>query len=83
MQEQARARTVPRMTFTAAIDELDALAAELTDLSRELARPGLDGDEDALWEVEVALRHLSARTAARADLLRRQIDRINRHRRSA
>jgi hypothetical protein len=71
------------MTFTAAIDELDALAAELTDLGRQLARPGLDGDEDGLWELEVALRHLSTRAAARADLLRRQIDRINQLRRSA
>lgn len=71
------------MTFTAAIDELEALASELTDLSSQLARPGLEGDEDALWELEVALRHLSARTSARADLLRRQIDRINQHRRSA
>lgn len=71
------------MTFTAAIDELDALAAELSELREQLSRPGLDGDEDALWEVEVALRHLSARTAARADLLRRQIERINQHRRSA
>jgi hypothetical protein len=71
------------MTFTAAIDELEALASELTDLSRQLGRPGLEGDEDVLWEMEVALRHLSARSAARADLLRRQIERINQHRRSA
>ena len=63
------------MTMQAALDELDALVAELQGLRAQLARPGLDADEDGLWELEVALRHLSTRTKLRADLVRRQIDR--------
>ena len=71
------------MPLTAAIDELEALVAELGDVRRRLAEPGVHADEDSLWELEVALRHLSVRAAARADLLRRQIELVNEQRRSA
>ena len=83
MQEQAAAHTLSDMGMGASVDELDALVVELTELRTQLARPGVDADEDALWELEVALRHLSLRAAFRADLLRRQIERINEQRRSA
>ena len=71
------------MPLTAAIDELDGLVAELGELRQRLAEPGVHADEDALWELEVALRHLSARAAARADLLGRQIELVSQQRRSA
>jgi hypothetical protein len=71
------------MSTGAAVDELDAMVAELTQLRWELARPGVEDDEDALWELEVALQHLSQRAAFRANLLRRQIELINAERRSA
>jgi hypothetical protein len=64
-------------------DELDGLIAELSELRDRLARPGVRDDEDALWELEVALRHLGVRAAHRADLLRRQIDLVNEERRTA
>ena len=71
------------MDLTAAIDELDGLVIELGELGERLRGPGMATDEDGLWELEVALRHLSARATARADLLRRQIELVNEHRRSA
>ena len=71
------------MQYFAGAEELDGLIAELTELRDRLARPDLVGDEDALWELEVALRHLSTRAEARADLLRRQIDLVNEERRTA
>ncbi|MGK2949660.1 MAG: hypothetical protein ACSLFP_13895 [Acidimicrobiales bacterium] len=71
------------MDLTAAIDELDGLVAELSELGQRLRSPGMAGDEDGLWELEVALRHLGGRAEARADLLQRQIDLVSRQRRSA
>lgn len=71
------------MDLTAAIDELDGLVAELSEVGQRLRSPGMEGDEDGLWELEVALRHLSVRAQARADLLQRQIDVISQQRRSA
>ena len=63
------------MTLQAALDELDALVTELSALRDQLARPGFDADEEGLWELEVAMRHVGTRTLVRADLLRRQIER--------
>lgn len=71
------------MDLTAAIDDLDGLVAELGELGERLRAPGMAGDEDGLWELEVALRHLSVRAEARADLLQRQIELISQQRRSA
>jgi hypothetical protein len=71
------------MRLLATLDEMDGLLTELADVRVRLARPGADADEDTLWELEVALRHLAARAEARADLLRRQIDLVNEQRRSA
>ena len=71
------------MTSTAALVELDGLILELGELRTRLAGPSAREDEDALWELEVAFRHLSARAKARADLLRRQIELLNEQRRSA
>ncbi len=71
------------MRPTAAIAELEGLLRELSDLRARLERPGAGADEDALWELEVAFRHLGARAQARADLLRRQIELLNEQRRSA
>ena len=71
------------MTSTAALVELDGLILELGELRARLDRPRRESDEDALWELEVAFRHLSARARARADLLRRQIELLNAQRRSA
>jgi len=71
------------MRTTAALVELDGLLLELGDLRARLDTPAADLDEDALWELEVAFRHLSARATARAELLRRQIELVNHQRRSA
>lgn len=71
------------MTSTAALVELDGLILELGELRGRLAATSAREDEDALWELEVAFRHLSARAKARADLLRRQIELLNEQRRSA
>ena len=71
------------MQPTPAIVELDGLLLELSELRARLERPGLGQDEDALWELEVAFRHLGARAQARADLLRRQIDVLNEQRRAS
>ena len=76
------------MRSTAALADLDGLLVELGELrarlqgQRRSATPAGD-DEDALWELEVAFRHLGARANARADLLRRQIELLNERRRSA
>jgi hypothetical protein len=71
------------MRPTAALVELDGLILELGELRHRLDSPAAGQDEDALWELEVAFRHLSARARARADLLRRQIELLNEQRRSA
>ena len=71
------------MTSTAALVELDGLILELGELRTRLAGPAAHDAEDALWELAVACRHLSARAKARADLLRRQIELLNEQRRSA
>ena len=71
------------MRSTAALVELDGLILELGELRGRLAVTSTGDDEDALWELEVAFRHLSARAKARADLLRRQIELLNEQRRSA
>ena len=71
------------MQPTAAIVELDGLLLELSELRARLERPGAARDEDALWELEVAFRHLGTRAQARADLLRRQIERLNEQRRAS
>jgi hypothetical protein len=71
------------MRTTAALVELDGLLLELGDLRARLDTPTDDLDEDALWELEVAFRHLSARATARAELLRRQIELVDHQRRSA
>ena len=71
------------MQSTAAIVELDGLLQELTELRARLERPGVGTDEDALWELEVAFRHLAARAQGRAELLRRQIDLLNEQRRAS
>ncbi len=71
------------MTSTAALVELDGLILGLGELRGRLAATSAREDEDALWELEVAFRHLSARAKARADLLRRQIELLNEQRRSA
>jgi hypothetical protein len=70
------------MDLTAAIDELDGFVAELGELGSRLRAPDMATDEDGLWELEVALRHLSARAEVRADLLRRQIELVNEQRRN-
>ncbi len=80
---QASSRTLDFVDLTAAIEELEGLVIELTELGLRLRAPGMATDEDGLWELEVALRHLSARAGARADLLRRQIELVNEARRSA
>ena len=74
---------LPSMRPTAAISELDGLLLELSELRARLERPGAGADEDALWELEVAFRHLAARAQARADLLRHQIDLLNEQRRAS
>ena len=71
------------MRPTAAITELDGLLLELSELRARLDRPGAGADEDTLWELEVAFRHLGVRAQARADLLRRQIDLLNEQRRAS
>ena len=63
--------------------ELDGLILELSELRVRLDTPADGLDEDALWELEVAFRHLSARATARAELLRRQIELVNQQRRTA
>jgi hypothetical protein len=68
-------------TTTAALADLDGLLRELGDLRARLETA--PDDEDAVWELEVAFRHLGSRAIARADLLRRQIERLNEQRRSA
>ena len=57
------------------IDELDALAAELSAVKARLETRGDDGV--ALWEAETTLRHLGDRARQRADVLKaviRQLD---------
>ena len=74
------------MRTTAALADLDGLLVELGGLRARIEGPGLglgEVDEDALWELEVAFRHLGTRATARADLLRRQIELVNEQRRSA
>jgi hypothetical protein len=71
------------MRTTAALVELDGLILELSELRVRLDTPADGLDEDALWELEVAFRHLSARATARAELLRRQIELVNQQRRTA
>jgi hypothetical protein len=71
------------MRPTAAIAELDGLLVELGELRARLQGPGVGVDEDALWELEVAFRHLGARATARADLLQRQIQLVNDQRRAS
>lgn len=70
------------MRTTEALADLDGLLTELGALRSRLAADAGLGD-DALWELEVALRHLGSRATGRADLLRRQIELVNHHRRSA
>ena len=69
------------MATTAALADLDGLLRELGGLRARLE--AAVEDEDAVWELEVAFRHLGARATARADVLRAQIDRLNEQRRSA
>jgi hypothetical protein len=68
---------------TPALAELDGLLVELGELRARLQAPAARIDEDALWELEVAFRHLGARATARADLLQREIELLNEQRRSA
>ncbi len=56
------------------IDDLDGLIVELTDLRQQLCRADLQGNpEDALWDVEVGLRHVARRAEARSATVRRAI----------
>ncbi len=57
------------------IDDLDGLIVELTELRQLLCRAEILGNpEDALWDVEVGLRHVAERADARSDTVRRAID---------
>ena len=80
---QASAAYAHHVRPTAAIVELDGLLQELSALRGRLEEPGVGADEDALWELEVAFRHLAARAQGRAELLRRQIDLLNEQRRAS
>lgn len=72
------------MSLHESIDDLDALVAELTRLRQALSHAELRGDtDDALWEVEAGLRHLARRAERRAEVVRRAIDLLDRHRRIA
>lgn len=53
------------------IDELDALAAELSAVRERLVRAGPDGV--VLWEAETTLRHVGERATRRADVLKAAI----------
>ncbi|MEJ7583332.1 MAG: hypothetical protein WKF43_04430, partial [Acidimicrobiales bacterium] len=58
-----------------AIDDLDVLIAELTELRQELSHADLVGNhEDALWAVEAGLAHVASRAQVRARLVRRAIE---------
>lgn len=58
-----------------AIDDLDGLIAELTDLRQQLCRAELSGHpEDALWEVESGLHRVADRSESRARTVRRAIE---------
>jgi len=70
------------MRLRDSIDDLDVLIAELTELRQDLSHADLRGNpEDALWSVEAGLRHAASRAEARAAVVRRAIDLMNRDRR--
>jgi hypothetical protein len=72
------------VTLRASIDDLDALIAELTELRQSLSVADLRGNpEDALWDAEARLRHVAERANARAVIVRRAIDVLDRQRRIA
>jgi len=63
------------MDLRDSIDELDVLIVELTELRQALSHAELrGGPDDGLWEAEAGLRHLAARSEARARVLRRTIE---------
>lgn len=63
------------MPIRESIDELDVLIADLSELRQTLRRAELTGMvDDALWDAEANLRHVSRRTGERARLLRRAIE---------
>jgi len=58
-----------------AIDDLDALIVELTELRQDLSHADLHGNhEDALWAVEAGLAHAAIRAQVRSRLVRRAIE---------
>ena len=72
------------VTLRASIDDLDALIVELTELRQALSVADLRGNpEDALWDAEARLRHVAERAQARAAIVRRAIDVLDRQRRIA
>lgn len=72
------------MILRASIDDLDSLISELTDLRQALSVADLRGNpEDALWDAEARLRHVSDRAKTRATIVRRAIDVLDRQRRIA
>ena len=76
-------RMLPSMRSTAAIAELDGLLLELGELRARLDRPGPVPTRTRSGSSRSAFRHLGVRAQARADLLRRQIERLNEQRRAS
>ncbi len=67
------------MLLQDSIDELDGLIAELTELRQQLSHAELVGHpEEALWDVDLGLRHVSKRAGSRADTVRRAIQVLRR-----
>lgn len=58
-----------------AVEEIEALSSELARLANVVDRAEVGATEDALWEAELGLLHVSRRAQARADDLRRVIER--------
>lgn len=61
-----------------AVDDLESLAKELNRLAAVVDRAEAGEADDALWEAELGLRHVSRRAELRADDLRRVIERRKR-----
>lgn len=61
------------------IDDLDGLIVELTELRQQLCRAEIRGNpEDALWDVELGLRHVAERAEARSATVNRAIHLLRR-----
>jgi hypothetical protein len=61
-----------------AVEEIEALAAELSRLAALVDHAEAGTTEDALWEASLSLQHVSRRAQTRSDDLKRVLERRRR-----